>query len=88
MSTQRFWKRSTANLGAKVDRFRNRAHHATFDDFESFTMIARKQYVQNLLLATQFASVRGSVVECGVWRGGMIAGIARLLGPDRHYVFV
>ena len=36
-------------------------------------------------MASRIRSVEGCVVECGVWRGGMIAGLAEYLGPERHY---
>jgi len=48
-------------------------------------MIWRSVYLRNLQLAFQYQSVRGCVVECGVWRGGMIAGLAEVLGPGRKY---
>jgi len=31
--------------------------------------------------------IAGSVVECGVWRGGMIAGLSRILGSRRYFLF-
>ncbi len=53
--------------------------------FHDHTMIQEKRYISNLALVWTFRRTPGCVVECGVWRGGMIAGIADVLGPDRHY---
>jgi O-methyltransferase len=58
---------------------------AIYRRFRHFTMIPRGTYVTNLELADRFSSVSGSIVECGTWKGGMIAGIAKLLGRERHY---
>ena len=57
-----------------------------YDNYAAFTMIPRADYILNLQLAEKVESVPGAVVECGVWRGGMIAGMAELLGPSREYV--
>src|SRR5262249_16562192 len=48
-------------------------------------MISSTPYVGNLHLATRVRYVQGRGVECGTWRGGMIAGIADVLGPSRPY---
>jgi O-methyltransferase len=48
-------------------------------------MIPPSVYMRNLELVARFRNVAGSVVECGVWKGGMMAGIANVLGPDRVY---
>jgi len=53
--------------------------------FRDFTMIPKEIYTANLALAQELRDVPGAVVECGVWRGGMSAGIADILGPDRDY---
>lgn len=53
--------------------------------FRAYTMVKEHRYLTNLALAKQVADIRGAIVECGVWRGGMIAGIAATLGPDRDY---
>ena len=53
--------------------------------FRDFTMIPPRFYKINLKLARSFSHITGSVVECGVWRGGMIAGIAKLFNDERSY---
>ncbi len=58
---------------------------AVYPIFKSYTMIPRFTYLLNLLVARKVKGLNGAVVECGVWRGGMIGGIAKILGPDREY---
>ena len=53
--------------------------------YRRYTMIQRGIYITNLVLAHRLRNVDGCVVECGVWRGGMIAGIGEVLGPNREY---
>jgi hypothetical protein len=48
-------------------------------------MIPRDVFLANLELARRIAKLPGAVVECGVWRGGMIAALSEILGPERHY---
>lgn len=66
-------------------RFWYRRYYRIHRDFQDFTMIPADTYATNLELVSRSCGVEGAVVECGTWRGGMIAGIARILGPGRHY---
>ena len=59
--------------------------HSIFRKFSTFTMIPRLTYVKNLALVKEYRNVQGAVVECGTWRGGMIGGIASVLGGGREY---
>lgn len=52
---------------------------------KDYTMIDEKTYINNLKIAEKAKNITGDIVECGVWRGGMIAGIAELLGPKSKY---
>jgi hypothetical protein len=53
--------------------------------YRHWSMIPPAEYVNNLRIAALVKNVPGPVVECGTWRGGMIAGIADVLGPKRRY---
>ena len=48
-------------------------------------MIPENIYTGNLHLAAEVKDIQGAIVECGTWRGGMIAGIADILGASRQY---
>lgn len=48
-------------------------------------MIAQRVFVDNLMIAQRWAPPGGEVIACGVWRGGMIRGLADVLGAERKY---
>jgi O-methyltransferase len=48
-------------------------------------MIPEEIFIANLKLSNEFRNLPGCIVECGVWKGGMIASIAELLGRERNY---
>jgi hypothetical protein len=56
-----------------LDKYRNL--HVKFSDY---TMVPRDQFVANMDLSSQFLNIPGSIVECGVWKGGMAAALAEL----------
>jgi O-methyltransferase len=70
-----------ARLAVNEWRFRS-----LYQKYEKYTMIPDAGlYAGNLHLATKVAGVEGVIAECGTWRGGMIAGIADVLGSGRCY---
>ena len=73
-------------LHARRERRHNRKLARIYEKFQGYTMVKRQRYLDNLRLAQHQASVPGCIIECGTWRGGMIAGIADMLGPERDYV--
>lgn len=64
---------------------REKHYRSLYKKYASYTMIPENYYEVNLKVAEKALKVTGEVVECGVWRGGMIAGIAELLGKERQY---
>jgi O-methyltransferase len=56
-----------------------------YEKYSTFTMIDANVYINNLLVMQECEDIRGCIVECGTWRGGMIAGVADLFGPGRQY---
>lgn len=56
--------------------------------YKDFTMIDASIYIDNLELCNTLQPISGCMVECGVWRGGMIAGVYEYCKPKRSlYLF-
>jgi O-methyltransferase len=64
---------------------RRRRWRCIYEECRASTMIPEASFLDNLRLAETVRGVPGCVVECGVWRGGMSAGLCRLLGAGRTY---
>ena len=71
---------SLAIKGTSLNKYEN-----IFSQFQNYSMIPKATYLNNLELAEKFSKITGAVVECGTWRGGMIAGIAKLFSDRRNY---
>lgn len=56
-----------------------------YEKYKKYTMIPEKTFYGNLNLAMKMMGIDGIVVECGVWKGGMIAAIAEIMGKKREY---
>jgi O-methyltransferase len=56
-----------------------------YEKYSDYTMISKYTFIENLKLCRNLSTIHGCVVECGVWRGGMIAAIAEILGNSRNY---
>jgi hypothetical protein len=48
-------------------------------------MIPRNRFIENLQLTLNYKNQKGAIVECGVWKGGMIAAMAELSGNKNVY---
>lgn len=56
-----------------------------YSRLKKYTMLPNWAFKSNLLVADKIRYLDGCVIECGVWRGGMIAGISAVLGNNREY---
>jgi O-methyltransferase len=58
-------------------------YQSLYKKYKEYTMIPEGFFISNLELCNQFLKTEGDIVECGVWRGGMIAAVAELSGKNR-----
>jgi O-methyltransferase len=73
-------------IPVKKNTFQVPAFKVLYNKYRNYTMISEGAYIQNLQLAEKYAQgLNGDVIECGVWKGGMSAGLAELLGANRKY---
>jgi hypothetical protein len=84
MLTQKIARKilTSATMAAKLPRA-----WAIYLRYRKFTMIQPIYYIRNLLLCVHKAPASGCIIEAGVWRGGMSAGIANMLPGRVHYLF-
>lgn len=73
-------------LGYQISRKHpiDRKTRDIYSRYSDYSMIPEQLFVENLKLIWEYRNVRGCVVECGVWRGGMSAGMASIF-PEREF---
>jgi O-methyltransferase len=73
-------------IASKYKLYRkNKLYNDLYLKFKDYTMIPAESFIDNLNLCEKIISVEGNIVECGVWKGGMIAALSILLGENREY---
>lgn len=59
-----------------------------YRELNDYTMMQKEDYVKFLEFIYEYKNIEGSIVECGVWRGGAIAGMAKVMNQKRTiYLF-
>ena len=80
-----------SSLGYKISKVNQKDEqlieegNKLYEKYRNYTMVSQSTFIDNLKLCDRFRHIEGSIVECGVWRGGMISAIAELLGNCRKY---
>jgi hypothetical protein len=72
---------------AAVVAHRRMLARGTAKKYRHFTMIPPRWYAANLVISADLAPKQGCIIECGVWRGGMSAGLADTLPGRTHFLF-
>jgi O-methyltransferase len=85
----RLVKKTLQILGFKIVRIRKtkKIFLDLHTKYASFTMVPKEVFISNLELVSQFNQIPGCIVECGVWRGGMIAAIYEVFGERECLLF-
>lgn len=81
-------------FGLRISKFNIEDHikrenyfrfHRIYRKYSEFTMIPEMAFHDNLFLTEKFSEINGAIVECGVWRGGMIAAMSEIAGDSKEY---
>lgn len=84
-SLMKIYDLTFAKVSLHLSEHRRWQYEPFYDKVASFTRLPKGAFCKNLTLVEKYRSVAGDVVECGVWRGGMSAGLASILGENRNY---
>lgn len=68
-----------------ANRWVRRIFNNLYVKYKNFSVIPKDTFIENLYLCKRFSAVDGCVVECGVWKGGMVAAIAEIMSSHRQY---
>lgn len=70
------------------ERTNYRRYSALYDKYRHHTMVPKLMFHDNLSVAEMAYELEGDIVECGVWKGGMIAAISEALdGTRKSWLF-
>jgi O-methyltransferase len=73
----------------KKESSQRKKYKQIFDKYQEYTMIAEKEYLDNLALLTRWLKkydlYDGCVVECGTWRGGVSFGMVEVLPEIQEF---
>lgn len=61
-----------------------------YQKLRNYTMVPERTFEANLEVAKYIPHIAGCVVECGVWKGGMIAAISEVMdanGEREYFLF-
>lgn len=85
--------RTSLRAGAsRVKRSATRAFRKSEDarlteKYRDYTMVAAPRFIDNLTVARRAQGLPGHLVECGTWRGGMIAAMSEALAGRTSILF-
>jgi len=68
-----------------VQKILRKKYNSLYKKYSKFSMIPKNIFIENLALCNKIKNLTGCIVECGVYRGGMIAAMAELLGTKKSY---
>ncbi len=79
-------KKIISKFGYELNKSSHSSYVQIYEKYKFYTMVPKELYLENLYIVENFRPKEyGDVVECGVWRGGMIAGISEIL--NSQYTF-
>ncbi|QHV95281.1 TylF/MycF/NovP-related O-methyltransferase [Spirosoma endbachense] len=83
-------KEQIENITKKIVNLKKYQHYISLrKKYKNYTMIPQSVFCDNLRLCNANMHLKGDVVECGTWKGGMIAAMAEIMGPNErnYYLF-
>lgn len=64
---------------------KTQSHSRLYQKYRNYTMLPYSIFIDNITLCQKFLLPKGDIVECGVWKGGMIAALSEVIGNGRIY---